>query len=329
MRFDSFNEQGFCKLPKNNDKELNLNLKSCVIIVTYNKIPDLQQINNALVSGDIDGLIVVDNSNRKDLIDGIKQQFLDDISFKYTLIENGDNLGISKAINKGLANSLKKGYDYIYLLDDDAKISKDHFTKLRNEYERLVNSGEKVGIVCPIVSNDNSIMNKRIGHEHITKIDAAITSGMLISRHTIELVGMYDESYFLEWADVQFCKRVRKNGLKIFRINEVLVCQDFGNTIKDVKLSFLPLLIYTKTYKLILFKIGIGNDLFSYISIYRPERQENINVYGIRIIMREDNHRYVFKIFRYISFVFTTLLVEVLLFFATGDILYIKLNGVI
>ena len=124
MRFDSFNEQGFCKLPKNNDKELNLNLKSCVIIVTYNKIPDLQQINNALVSGDIDGLIVVDNSNRKDLIDGIKQQFLDDISFKYTLIENGDNLGISKAINKGLANSLKKGYDYIYLLDDDAKISK-------------------------------------------------------------------------------------------------------------------------------------------------------------------------------------------------------------
>lgn len=299
--------------------------KSCVIIVTYNKIPNLKPINDALLEAHIDGLIVVDNSNRNDLIIGIKLQFLTDISSKYSLIENHENLGISRAINKGLAKAIEEGYEYIYLLDDDAVVSKYHFSQLRKEYEYLVNKGEKVGIVCPIVSNNYEQMDKKIGNTCIKKVNGAITSGMLISRNTIKNGGTYNEDYFLEFADTEFCSRIREKGLKIFRVNRVLVCQDFGNTVREVKISFVPLFLYTRIFIRSLFIIGRGNDLSSYISIYSPERIRMINKGNIKIIL-ENNQNYIYKIFRLILTAFIIIIRGIVLFIATGDVRYLKLG---
>jgi GT2 family glycosyltransferase len=299
--------------------------KSCVIIVTYNKIPNLKQINNALLEGHIDGLIVVDNSNRNDLIIGIKLQFLTDISSKYSLIENHENLGISRAINKGLAKAIEESYEYIYLLDDDAVVSKYHFSQLRKEYEDLVNKGEKVGIVCPIVSNNYEQMDKKIGKTCITEINGAITSGMLISRNTIKNVGTYNEDYFLEFADIEFCSRIRKEGLKIFRVNRVLVCQDFGNTVREVKISFVPLFLYTRIFTRSLFIIGFGNNLFSYSSIYPPERTRVINKGNIKLIF-EDNKSYISKILRLTVNVLFIITKGIMMFIVTEDVRYLKLG---
>lgn len=323
MSANTLNIDNICNINCSNTKDLSNYKSSCVIIVTYNKIPNLEQINYHLMVGHINGLIIVDNSNKNEILTGIKSQFLDKISSKYTLIENHENLGMSRAINKGFKRAMEEGFEYMYLLDDDANISSTHFIELREEYENLVKKGERVGIICPIVSNNSNKLNEKIGRPNLTEIQKAITSGMLITNNTIKECGMYDENYFLEWADIEYCLRVSKHGLKIFRVNRVSIFQDFGITISKIKPSFMPLFFYNKMFNLIYFNLGIVNSRFDYLSIYPPERTKNINAIYKKIISME-SERKIFKFFRNILNSLLTINKEILLFIGTGDISYIK-----
>ena len=208
--------------------QLNQSLrKSCVIIVTYNRIPNIGQLNKALSAGTLDGIIIVDNSGKPSLINGIKSQYLSEHLTKYYLIENNENLGISKALNKGFRKAMEEGFYFIYLLDDDATISENFFEIERETFERLAGEGKNVGAICPVVSNNPDQLDDITKKYTISEVRYAITSGLLITTDTINKVGGYDERFFLEWADIVLTQAITSNGLRIFRINQILVVQDF------------------------------------------------------------------------------------------------------
>lgn len=264
-------------MSNSNDDRLKINnekgRKSCAIIVTYNRAPNMEQLNRAISENEIDGLFIVDNSDRNSIISSIKEQFDHHNLGKYCLIENHGNLGISKAINIGLKKAIQEGYYFIFLLDDDAVISRNFFMMERQVFEELEAIGEHVGAVCPVVSNNFVELNKKIGNHPTDQIRQAITSGLLISAETIKNGGFYNEDFFLESADLQYTRKLTRLNLKIFRINKVLICQDFGETIKGKFIRVFPyyLFIYFTT-KITFFITYNTNSRFFYPNYYEATR---------------------------------------------------------
>ena len=51
-----------------------------------------------------------------------------------------------------------------------------------------------------------------------SEVESVIGAVFLITRKTIEKVGLLDEHFFMYFEDLDYCRRVRKIGLKIFYV---------------------------------------------------------------------------------------------------------------
>ncbi|MEM3191961.1 MAG: glycosyltransferase [Candidatus Parvarchaeota archaeon] len=299
-----------------------------MIIVTYNKIPDLSNIKKAISQGEIDALFISDNSAREDLLKGIRNQIPVELGEKIIIIENGRNLGISAAINVALKRAIDLGYYFIHLLDDDASVSEHLFRTEQETFMQMLGKGYDVGAVCPLVSNNCGQMEKKLFREPTSEISQAITSGLLISRDTVARVGYYDERFFLQYADIEFTRRILEKGYKIFRINQVMVCQDFGVTLKRLSFRTLPSYTVEKLFSFINRSLGKSNNIFFYASIYSPTAEYDINV-GIRKLFSIKGKNILYSPDG-ILIIFTIVVKDFLRFIATGDIQYIKaIEGVL
>ena len=66
----------------------------CAVVVTYH--PDAAvMVNLAEVRGQVDGMVVVDNGSDSEVLRGAKERV------GFVLVENGENLGIGVALNRG------------------------------------------------------------------------------------------------------------------------------------------------------------------------------------------------------------------------------------
>jgi Predicted glycosyltransferases len=117
-------------------------MKTCIIIVTYNA---MAWIDKCLTSSYEQGLptdvFVVDNGSTDGTQDYIKTNFPEAFFF-----QSGINLGFGKANNLGFEYALKNGYDYVYLLNQDAWLEKDTIQQLVAIQKRY----PKYGILSPV-----------------------------------------------------------------------------------------------------------------------------------------------------------------------------------
>ncbi|MEM4090991.1 MAG: glycosyltransferase [Thermoplasmatales archaeon] len=292
-----------------------------MIIVTYNKIPDLSNIKKAISQGEIDALFISDNSAREDLLEGIRNQIPVELQKKITIIENGRNLGISAAINIALKKAIDLGYYFIHLLDDDAIVSEHLFRTEQETFIQMLEKGYDVGAVCPLVSNNHAQMEKWLSRKTISEIRNAITSGLLISSDTITKVGYYDERYFVQLADMEFTSRMFEKGLKIFRINQVMISQDFGVSVKNLSVKILPYLACSKVSNLIKRSIGRTNDVVFFARLHSPMAEYDYNA-GMSQFFNITKKNILYNPTNIYHF-FIPIVNDFLLFIATGDIQYI------
>ncbi len=138
------------------------------------------------------------------------------------IVEQQGNTGFPAAVNAGIRKALSLGHDAILLQNPDAHITPDDLHKLR---ERLQEPG--VGIVGPMMMSDGRIQsagidfNPRTGRvilmrqSHGGERNAVEAAVMLIHRRVFDAIGMFDESYFFGYEDVDFCVRARKAGFRV------------------------------------------------------------------------------------------------------------------
>jgi GT2 family glycosyltransferase len=249
---------------------------SCVIIVMYNRVPELAKIFDAINTNIIEGLIVVNNSANNQLQDILYSSIPNELSSCIHLYKNYNIDKMAGALNLGIREAIKLGYSMVFLLDDDAHLSDNFFRIQLENMNTQLSKGVKVGILCPIVSNDEHLINKQIGKASFSEIKYAITSGSLLNINAVLNTSLYDTRFPLEAADLMFSILIRESGSKILRFNKVLVTQDFGTSLKQN--SFLAL-IYKISAKLpnhINFYFDKGNAYFNYAFYYSPEREADI-----------------------------------------------------
>lgn len=194
-------------------------------IVTYN--PDMkllcENINSILPQ--VSALCVVDNGSEN--ITAIESYIcsLSDADKRVELIKNGANRGIAYALNRLMMSGKEAKCSWVITLDQDSVAPHN---LIESYSEKLFDMN--VGIISPVINDRNTVhKHPERSQERFSEVERCITSASLISIQVWEEVGGFDEKLFIDCVDHDFCMRVRDNGFKIFRDNDVILSHTIGN----------------------------------------------------------------------------------------------------
>jgi len=182
------------------------------VVVLYK--PDQDVIENISTYLDQVGqLMVFDNSDitYSEIIDEIKS--LENINY----ISFGQNLGIARALNHAAQVAIEKGYKFLLTMDQDSKAPLNLVSTCVSIFE----GSNKVGLVTPLHASKFGTHIKPIGQ--IEKTTIAMTSGNLISLDVYKKVGGFEEDYFLDYMDIEYCFKLHLHHYDLIRINDLVL----------------------------------------------------------------------------------------------------------
>jgi hypothetical protein len=190
-------------------------------------------------------LLVIDNASEDDSCQRILNQFPD-----LRLICNQTNLGYAGGNNVGIRYALQKGYDYVFILNNDAVVTE-------STLRRLVEAARKnarATIVAPKVFfyDQPKIINsfgtridwfrlrshaEAYGHEDHGAFDKIVEkeiipgAALLLRRRLFEGVGMFNEDFFLLHEDADLCLRNKKRGFCNIVVPDAFVYHKVSKTL--------------------------------------------------------------------------------------------------
>lgn len=206
-----------------------------IIIVNFNTQDLIKKCLESLKLSFNYEIIVVDNGSTDDSIQLIKSLKLKNLK----VIANQTNLGFAKAVNQGLKKS--QG-EYLLLLNSDVVVKSESIEKIINFAKKHVKTGVIGG---RLLNSDGSLQGScfylptlsRIikefwfkGSSFLSKyapsgknpveVEAVVGAVFLIPRKVLQKVGFFDERYFMYFEDLDYCRRVQKNGFKVYYLPE-------------------------------------------------------------------------------------------------------------
>lgn len=247
-------------------KEYNLdrNTMICGIMVTY--YPTRQTIENIRIAKQqLDCFVLIDNTPTHVDFSLLNDLGIFDLSeakprfpmtpnmYSVILLRNHSNLGLSKAFNLGISIAKSLEVDYILLLDQDSKLHNDTIEKLFRSYTALLNyevgalgcTNIQYGAPLPAQSTSPRLQPKEYVESALyQEVYLKENSGLLIPIIVINKVGKFNEAFFLDGVDYDFCLRLREYGYKVFRAKQAFITQSAG-TESNVRL-------FGKTFKYII-----------------------------------------------------------------------------
>lgn len=189
-------------------------------IVLYN--PDLLRLNENIraIMPQVECLILIDNGSNN--IQLIKETYAE--LDRIYLVENNENKGVAVALNQIMKISSERNAEWTLLLDQDSVCPSDIIDK----YKRYVDINN-LAIICPSIIDRNpgsQVVNENLEFEFIKE---TITSGTLLNNEIWFKVGDFNEKMFIDYVDLEYCKRIRVNGYLILRINDISLLHEIGH----------------------------------------------------------------------------------------------------
>ena len=207
---------------------MNADKKIAVIIINWKKYDlTLNCIDSVLKSSYKNfKIILIDNESQNSFPDEINK------SEKIKITKNENNEGFSKANNQGIKYSIKNGFDYVLLLNNDTLIKNDLINSLIQQSSTL---NQK--IIQPLILNYDGTkiwnaggkinnffgtfqtLDKGKGFENFkrnrTYTDWFTGCCVLIKSEIFNDIGYFDERFFAYYEDIDFSIRLKKMGYTI------------------------------------------------------------------------------------------------------------------
>lgn len=236
-------------------------------------------------------ILTIDNGSKDGTPQYIRTHFPE-----VEIIEQQENIGFGKANNLGLQKMLDEGYDYAYLLNQDAWIFPDTFEKLINAY----NQCPEYGILSPMqVKADGKSFDDRFatnvigihqttrplfsedfffGRRHdVYEVSFVMAAHWFISRSCVTKVGGFSPTFFLYGEDDNYIKRAQFWQQKVGIVPSSLAIHDRADKDWDERKT-----IYITHYTMVLDSLSnplgklrlfhcIKNQLFT--AIKRRDKQ--------------------------------------------------------
>lgn len=154
------------------------------------------------------------------LVSEIKEIGVDDYKI-YTIDNTHNNKGYAWGVNKGIQKSLTDNCDLLIVLNPDVSlkgITKDSLLAGAKQFDiwgGAMTQNNKIfygGVIDRLRATGGLIKDKP--KERFAITDFVSGSLMIIKKEVIKKIGLFDESYYMYYEDVDFCLRARKQGLK-------------------------------------------------------------------------------------------------------------------
>lgn len=183
----------------------------CCVIVSYNSDHDIEkQIKEC---SEYLNLLVVDNGSGEEVVSYLKSL---QKTYKFELLVNVTNIGLSKALNQGVEYARKIKATYLLTLDQDSFLSLDNINKL----VEAINPEEKIVSVGPYYQSPK---------ENHSFVNFLITSGNLVSLSVFDDIGVFDDQLFIDQIDIEFSFRLLINGYKMLMVGGSSIAHKIGN----------------------------------------------------------------------------------------------------
>lgn len=135
---------------------------------------------------------------------------------------NGENYGLSYAFNQVINTlNLNNEIDGLIFFDQDSKITLESIANLISSYRLLIKKSD-FGLLAglPIFKDEIKYrirpVNIKFTTDSIIEVYQVSSSFSLIPFKTLNKIGQFQNDFFIDYIDMEYCLRCRKNGLKIF-----------------------------------------------------------------------------------------------------------------
>lgn len=241
------------------------------LVTLYNPDPEDAADNIRQYAGDLDELIIWDNSpldaNYHDRI----MVLLSELGNKAIWHGTGENLCIAPAINYAWHYAQAHGHDMLLIMDQDSKW--DNFAGFRHQAESYWNEGRE-WVFTPFFEGYKFSADESAVHQ----LRVFINSGTIIPTKILSAVGGADERLPLDAVDNDLSIRIQKHGYSVMCLTSYILRHKLGTP------------SYTS-----LFHLKTPN--YSAQRTYSIARGHMINLRKHRDWLTTDEKRYALKVF--------------------------------
>lgn len=242
--------------------------------------PDYNVLDNIYSYIDtIDILFVYDNSEKIDdhlLIEKIREI----PKVIYTI--NNENIGIAAALNDCARKALAKDYKWLLTMDQDSRADE----KMVNEMASFCKtfSHLKVGILSP--QHINYLTPAVSLLADYQEVSLVMTSGNLLSLDAYVQTGPFNENYFIDYVDIEYCLRLLDGGYKIIMCTKAHLYHQLGDISKHNIFGIKS--IYTTNHPPLRLYYIIRNMLFTWKEFKNTHRDlyKNDALYLLKRILK-------------------------------------------
>jgi rhamnosyltransferase len=179
-------------------------------VVTFHPRPeDLQ--NLARMRAQVDFLVIVDNGSSATELASLREASR---ASGFRLIENGANLGIAAALNRGVRQAQREGCAWVVLFDQDSEVTPGFVATMIAEFQALSRE-RKILQIIPRYLDPKTGLERPVSAFEDGGVFLTITSGSLFSMEAFEKCGLFEEDLFIYCVDDDYSLRIRKNGFYI------------------------------------------------------------------------------------------------------------------
>lgn len=191
----------------------------------------------AALCDQVERIVVVDNGSDDEtlkLLHDLRQERIID------LLELGENRGIGYALNAGIRFAKDNNARWILTMDQDS-IADPEMVKTMLDFAEVSKDKKMISLSPTLAMNGGNCADS------ITrKVRTAITSGNMLKPETFDIVGPFREDYFIDAVDFEFCLRLRKHGIDIYRLGAAKLSHNLGERL-SIKIGFIGITVSMHT----------------------------------------------------------------------------------
>ena len=245
--------------------------KVFIILLNWNNWHETQECLESLEKLDYVNaeIVIVDNDSTNGDVEKIREFCLYPKPYTLHPIFNDANLGFAGGNNVGIKYALKRGTDYVMLLNNDAVAAPDFLTNLVTAAERdrsfgilgsriyqygtdtlvfdggkvnkWLTKGEHIDSTGSPQSSPSLVAGQADsgGSDELREVDYITGAAMLVRRGVIEKIGPMREEYFLYYEDVDWGVRARRAEYKCVLVPTSKVWHKISATNKEGSPSYI------------------------------------------------------------------------------------------
>jgi len=220
------------------------------VVVTFNRKDLLAECLDALLrqSNPVNRIFVVDQASTDGTAELLKQRsYLENSRITYSRAEQ--NTGGAGGFQRGVEMACKGGFDWIWLLDDDAIAEPDALKRML-PYTTLPN-------VCAVANAkmraDGTLDEGHFALEKDNSLDSeppfltfSSFVGLMVARHTVGQIGFPKAEFFLQGDDTEYCIRILKAGRIVLARDSVLLHKEISRPKELIRRFGKDYTIYSK-----------------------------------------------------------------------------------